>query len=100
MIRRKSFHGWMDGLKVGEIKISARGPQIGPNVHHTDEKLKDQKETNRQIDRIRQYKKEEMFIRMNESRSHSESATRQCESQKCRPRRPLIFFNAQNRFRK
>jgi hypothetical protein len=36
----------MDGLKVGEIKISKRGPQIG---HHTDEKLKDQKETNRQI---------------------------------------------------
>jgi hypothetical protein len=47
----------MDGLKVGEIKISARGPQIGPNVYHTDEKLKEQKETNRQIDRIRQYKK-------------------------------------------
>jgi hypothetical protein len=42
-----SSDGWMDGLKVGEIKISARGPQIGPNVHHTDEKLKDQKETNR-----------------------------------------------------
>jgi hypothetical protein len=38
---------WMDGLKVGEIKIFARGPQIGPNVHHTDEKLKNQKETNR-----------------------------------------------------
>jgi hypothetical protein len=82
----------MDGLKVGEIKISARRPQ--------DEKLKDQKETNRQIDIIRQYKKEEMLIRMNESRSHSESATRQRESQKCRRRRPLIFFNAQNRFRK
>jgi hypothetical protein len=47
----------MDGLKVDEIKISPRGPQIGPNVHHTDEKLKDQKETNRQTDRIRQYKK-------------------------------------------
>jgi hypothetical protein len=42
-------HTWMDGLKVGEIKISARGSQIGPNVHHTDEKSKDQKETNRQI---------------------------------------------------
>jgi hypothetical protein len=67
---------YVDGLKVGEIKISARGPQIGPNVHHTDEKLKDQKKTNRQIDRIRKYKKEEMFIRMNKSRSHSESATR------------------------
>jgi hypothetical protein len=90
----------MDGLKVGEIKISTRGPQIGPNVHHTDEKLKDQKETNRQIDRIRQYKKEEMFIIMNESRSHSESATCQRKSQKCRRRRPLIFFKAQNRFRK
>jgi hypothetical protein len=48
---------WMDGLKVDETKISARGPQIGLNVHHTDEKLKDQKETNRQTDRIRQYKK-------------------------------------------
>jgi hypothetical protein len=47
----------MDGLKVGEIKISARVSQIGPNVHHTDKKLKDQKETNRQTDRIRQYKK-------------------------------------------
>jgi hypothetical protein len=22
--------GWMDGLKMGEMKISARGPQIGP----------------------------------------------------------------------
>jgi hypothetical protein len=33
----------MDGLKVGEIKISTRGPQIGPNVHHTDEKLKNLK---------------------------------------------------------
>jgi hypothetical protein len=42
---------------VGKINISARGPQIGPNVHHTDEKLKDQKEINRQTDRIRQYKK-------------------------------------------
>jgi hypothetical protein len=40
----------MDGLKVGEIKFSARGPQIGPHVHHTDEKLKDQKETNIQTD--------------------------------------------------
>jgi hypothetical protein len=30
------MEGWMDGLKVGETKISARGPQIGPNVHHTD----------------------------------------------------------------
>jgi hypothetical protein len=47
--------GWMDGLKVGETKISARGPQ--PNVHHTDEKLKDQKDTNRQIDRIGKNKK-------------------------------------------
>jgi hypothetical protein len=42
----------MDGLK-----ISARWPQIGPNVHHTDEKLKDQKETNRQTDRIGQEKR-------------------------------------------
>jgi hypothetical protein len=33
--------GWIDVLKVGEIKISARGLHIGPNVHHTDEKLKD-----------------------------------------------------------
>jgi hypothetical protein len=31
----------MDGLKKREIKISTNGPQIGPNVHHTDEKLKD-----------------------------------------------------------
>jgi hypothetical protein len=48
----------MDGwIKSGrDKKISARGPQIGPNVHHTDEKSKDQKETNRQIDRIRQMK--------------------------------------------
>jgi hypothetical protein len=30
---------------------------IGPNVHHADEKLKDQKDTNRQTDRIRNYKK-------------------------------------------
>jgi hypothetical protein len=48
----------MDGwIKSGRDKISARGPQIGPNVHHTDEKLKDQKETNRQTDKIRQHKK-------------------------------------------
>jgi hypothetical protein len=39
----------LDVLKVSEIKISARGPQIGPNVHHTDEKLKDLKETNRNV---------------------------------------------------
>jgi hypothetical protein len=48
----------MDGwIKSGRDKITALGPQIGLNVYHTDEKLKDQKETNRQIDRIRQYKK-------------------------------------------
>jgi hypothetical protein len=47
----------MDGLKVAEINISARGPQIGPNVNHTVEKLKDQKKTIRQTDRIRQYKR-------------------------------------------
>jgi hypothetical protein len=39
----------------GREKISARGPQIGPYVHHIDEKLKE--ETNKQTDRIRQYKK-------------------------------------------
>jgi hypothetical protein len=44
-------------IKSGRDKISARGSQIGPNVHHTDKKLKDQKETNRQTDRIRQYNK-------------------------------------------
>jgi hypothetical protein len=27
--------------KSGRDKISARGPHIGPKVHHTDEKLKD-----------------------------------------------------------
>jgi hypothetical protein len=32
----------MDGwIKSGWGKISTRGPQIGPNVHYTDEKLKD-----------------------------------------------------------
>jgi hypothetical protein len=38
----------VDGLKVDDIK----SPQIGPNVHHTDEKLKIKEETNRQTDRI------------------------------------------------
>jgi hypothetical protein len=48
----------MDGwIKSGRDKILARGPQIGPNVHHTDEKLKDQKDTNRQIVGITQYKR-------------------------------------------
>jgi hypothetical protein len=48
----------MDGwIKNGRDKISSRGLQIGPNVHYTDEKLKEQKETNRQTDRIRQYTK-------------------------------------------
>jgi hypothetical protein len=49
----------MDGLKVGEIKCLHAGHKsgLGPNVHHTEEKLKDQKEKNRQTDRIRQYKK-------------------------------------------
>jgi hypothetical protein len=32
--------GW---IKTGRDKIYARGPQSGPNVHHTDEKLKDQR---------------------------------------------------------
>jgi hypothetical protein len=37
-----SIIGWMDGwIESGRDKISAREPQIGPNVHHTDEKLKD-----------------------------------------------------------
>jgi hypothetical protein len=34
--RLPSMDGW---FKSGRDKISARGPQIGPNVHHTDEKL-------------------------------------------------------------
>jgi hypothetical protein len=33
--------GW---IKSGRDKVSARGSQIGPNMHHKDEKLKDQKE--------------------------------------------------------
>jgi hypothetical protein len=48
-------YGWIGWIKSGRDKISARGPQIGPNVHNTDEKLRDQKETNRQTDRNRQY---------------------------------------------
>jgi hypothetical protein len=33
---------WMDGwIKSGRDKISTREPQIGPNVHHTDEKLRE-----------------------------------------------------------
>jgi hypothetical protein len=49
----------MDGwIKSGRDKIFARGPQIGPDLHHIDEKLKDLKQTNRQTDRIRQYKKQ------------------------------------------
>jgi hypothetical protein len=51
-----NIHEW---IKSGRDKISARGSQIVPNVQHTDEKLKDQKETNRQTDRIRQYKKKQ-----------------------------------------
>jgi hypothetical protein len=48
----------MDGwIKRRRDKITTRGPQIWPNLPHKDEKLKDQKETNRQTDRIRQYKK-------------------------------------------
>jgi hypothetical protein len=36
------YHATMDGgIKKGRDKISARRPQIGPNVHRTDEKLKD-----------------------------------------------------------
>jgi hypothetical protein len=44
--------GWI-WIKSGRDKNLRTRPQIGPNVHHTDEKLKDQKETNRQTDRIR-----------------------------------------------
>jgi hypothetical protein len=33
--------GWMDGLKMGEIKSPQVGHKTGPNVHHTDEKLRD-----------------------------------------------------------
>jgi hypothetical protein len=37
-----SIASWMDGwIKNGRGKMSVRGSQIGPNVHHTDEKLKD-----------------------------------------------------------
>jgi hypothetical protein len=42
----KVLDGW---IKSGRDKISARGPQIGPSVQHTDEKLKDRKK--RQIDK-------------------------------------------------
>jgi hypothetical protein len=38
--------------------------------------------------------KEEMFIGMNESRSHSESATCQRESQQCKCKRPFRFFES------
>jgi hypothetical protein len=32
---------WIDGwIKSERDKTPARGPLIGPNVHHTDEKLK------------------------------------------------------------
>jgi hypothetical protein len=34
-----SLDGWI-WIKSGQDKISARGPKIGPKVHHTDEKLK------------------------------------------------------------
>jgi hypothetical protein len=57
----------MDGwIKNGRDKIFSRGPQIGPNVHYTDEKLKEKKETNRQKDRIRQYKKKKTLKGANE----------------------------------
>jgi hypothetical protein len=38
--------GWMDGWngRDGRDRISAREPQIGPNVHHTDEKLRETKD--------------------------------------------------------
>jgi hypothetical protein len=49
--------GWMDGLKVGEIKSPHAGHKSGLMWTTPDEKLKDQKETNRKTDRIRQYKK-------------------------------------------
>jgi hypothetical protein len=53
-IKTKQVYGsksyqWMDGLLMGEM--------IGSNVHHTGYTLKDQNETNRQTNRIRQYKK-------------------------------------------
>jgi hypothetical protein len=41
----------VDRLKVDDIK----SPQIGPSVHHTDEKLKIKEETNRQTERIWHY---------------------------------------------
>jgi hypothetical protein len=41
----------MDGwIKSGRDKISAWRLQIRPNVHHTDEKLKNSKETNRKTE--------------------------------------------------
>jgi hypothetical protein len=47
-VKLKKNLGYLNGwIKRGRDKISACGPQIGPNVHHTDEKLKDWKETNR-----------------------------------------------------
>jgi hypothetical protein len=49
----KVLDGW---IKSGRDKISACRPQIGPNVQHTDEKFKYQKETNKQTDRISKYK--------------------------------------------
>jgi hypothetical protein len=37
LISHREHRGW---IKSGRDKISARGPQMGPNLHHTDEKLK------------------------------------------------------------
>jgi hypothetical protein len=37
MFKLMALDGW---IKSERDKISGRGSQIGPNVHHTDEKLK------------------------------------------------------------
>jgi hypothetical protein len=39
-LKKRYNDSWM-GVKSGRDNFSAREPQIGPNVHHTDEKLGD-----------------------------------------------------------
>jgi hypothetical protein len=50
------MYGW---IKSGRDKISARGPQIGPYVHHPDERLK-KRQTDKQIE-LDSTKREKVF---------------------------------------
>jgi hypothetical protein len=57
LLYNRILDGW---IETGRDKISTSGAQIGPTTQMKNRKIKE--ETNRQTDRIRQYKKKKCSL--------------------------------------